>query len=204
MKALLVIILTLYKVVLVLCDSFQSIRQVCIVIGILKIRALKQRLWENSVCIMNAISAVKVTPPGSGREPVQDPSASLSLPTLHGTPPPLPRYGSNPEHCQKVKKTKLMQWGGEELRSAAKFPMFSLLAHHCNSHNLTKAAPRSFPKSAVVLISASLPQGLQTAADSAVSTGQQKPGSALHDLLREKWTEFTLCSSSPESAILRL
>lgn len=37
----------------------------------------------NSVCIMNTISAMKVTLPGSGRETVYDPSASLSLPTLH-------------------------------------------------------------------------------------------------------------------------
>lgn len=73
------------------------------------------------MCIVNTISAVKGTLPGSGRETVYDLSASLSLPTLHRALPPLPRPGLNPEPCQKVKKlSKLMYRRREELSSAAK------------------------------------------------------------------------------------
>lgn len=101
---------------------------------------------------------------------------------------PLPRSGSNPEHCQKVKKAKLMYWRREALRSAAVSHVL-FIAHHCNSHNLTKAAWSFFPKWAVLLISITTSQGLQAAGDSAVPTGQHLHGSALCDLVREKWTE---------------
>lgn len=112
MKALLVVILTLYR---------------CSVDVVWLFKALGRFIWNRDIenkstwnkccgyqwCIINIISTVKMKLPGSGggRQTVYDSSASLSLPTLHRTPPPLPPSGSNPGHCQKLTNPKLMYWG---------------------------------------------------------------------------------------------
>lgn len=93
------------------------------VIGILKVRALETNaVGKQCMHHEHHFERLKVKLPGSGKETVYDSCASLSLPTLHRTPPPLPPSGSSPGHCQKVKNPKLIHWGKrEKLRSAMKF-----------------------------------------------------------------------------------
>lgn len=112
---------------------------------------------------MNIISTVKVKLQSSGREAVYDSSTSLSLPTLHRTPPPLPPSGLNPGHCQKVKNPRLIYWGKGEAEVCCNiFPCFlySFITVEPN-HNLTKAAQSFSPKLPVVVISIAVSQGLQ-------------------------------------------
>lgn len=82
-------------------------------------------LWENN---MHHEHHFDCESEDSGREAVYDSFASLSLPTLHRTPPPLPPSGLNPGHCQKAKNPRLIYWGKGEAEVCCNiFPCFLYL-----------------------------------------------------------------------------